>query len=120
MDADTRVDTRTVALILGLLGTTIGVAISVLYSLGHRLAVVAGITQDTRHLFFGIIIGMVGALGAVLSPFLPRAAIVLLACAGIAFFFDVGWWACFASPFLWAAAALTFRAGPVELPGSAV
>jgi hypothetical protein len=117
---DSLADMRTVALIVGLLGALGAVLISMLYSLMHRLAALAGIAQDIPHFGFGLFVGVVGALGALLAPFSPRVAAALLAGAGVAFFFDVGWWAFLASPFLLAAATLAYRARHVDLPGGTV
>jgi hypothetical protein len=110
---------RTIAMIVGLIGAVLALVISVLYALVHVLSLVAGLTQDSAHLVFGLLVTLIGAVGAFLAPILPIAAAVLLAFAGIAFFFVVGWWACFASPFFLVAAVLTFSKRRVDLPGSA-
>jgi hypothetical protein len=109
---------RTVALIVGLLGTLSATIISILYSLVHGLAVVAGFAQDTRHFVFGLLIGLVGAVGACLAHVAPSVAAVLLAIAGVAFFFDVGWWALLVSPFFLASAMLAYRARRMPHPGN--
>jgi len=52
---------------------------------------------------------MIGLIGSVVTPFAPIVGAVLLAVAGIAFFFIAGWWALFASPFLLIGAVLAFE-----------
>ena len=110
---------RTIALIVGLIGAIIALVINILYSLVHVLGLVAGIANDSTHFFWGIFVILVAAVGSFLAPILPLAAGLMLLGAGIAFFFIVGWWALFASPFLFVAALLTISNRRVSIPGTA-
>jgi hypothetical protein len=124
-DADQGMEPRTLggtqrlAIVVAVLGAVFAVFIGFLYDVAHRLALVAGVAQDAPHLYFGFVVGMAGFGGACLIPIFPRVAAVLLACAGIAFFVDVGWWALLASPFLVAAAVLALSKHREDCPGSA-
>jgi hypothetical protein len=109
---------RTVAMIVGLIGAVLALVVTILYAVFHVLGLVTGLTQDVPHFFFGLFVTLLGTAGAFLAPILPIIAAVLLAIAGVAFFFVVGWWACFVSPFFLVAAALTFSKRRVDLPGS--
>jgi hypothetical protein len=110
---------RTIAMIVGLIGTLIALIIDILYSLVHVLGRVAGVTNDTSHFFWGLFVVLVALGGSFLAPILPILAAIMLLGAGIGFFFVVGWWAVIASPFLFVAAILTFINRPVRLPESA-
>ena len=110
---------RILALILGLVGTVIAFIVNVLYSSLHVLGRVTGITNDSSHFFWGLLVVLVGLVGSFLVLFSPLVGAVLLAVAGIAFFFIAGWWALFASPFLLVAAFMAFnhsRARQKEIP----
>ena len=108
---------RTIAMIVGLMGVLLALVIDVLYSLVHLLGRVAGITNDSAHFFYGLLVVLIGLGGSFLAPVMPLLAAVMLAAAGIGFFLVVGWWALFASPFLLVAAVLTFSNRPVKIPG---
>ena len=110
---------RTIAMIVGLIGTLIALIIDILYSLVHVLGKAAGVTNDTSHFFWGLFVVLVALGGSFLAPILPILAAIMLLGAGIGFFFVVGWWAVIASPFLFVAAILTFSNRPVKLPESA-
>jgi len=99
---------RSLGMIVGLVGTCIAFAVSLLYSVAHVLGRVANITSDTGHFWWGLLVAIVALVGSVLSLFSGIAGSVLLLIAGIAMFFVVGWWALFASPFLFLAAWLAF------------
>jgi hypothetical protein len=110
---------RTIAMIVGLIGTLIALIIDVLYSLVHVLGKVSGFTNDTSHFFWGLFVVLVALGGSFLAPVLPILAAIMLLGAGIGFFFVVGWWAVIASPFLFVAAILTFSNRRVRLPETA-
>jgi hypothetical protein len=108
---------RTIAMIIGLVGTALALAINILYSLFHVLGQIAGIASDSAHFFYGLIVVLVALGGSFLTLFSPILAAIMLLAAGIAFFFVVGWWAFFASPFLLVAGFLTFSNRRVHIPG---
>ncbi len=110
---------RTIALIVGLIGTVLAFIIDILYSLVHVLGRVTGITADQSHFFWGLLVVLVALAGSLLAPIFAWLAAVLLLAAGIAFFFIVGWWAIIASVFLFVAAILTFSNRRVNVPGVA-
>jgi hypothetical protein len=107
---------RTIAMIVGLVGTAIAFTINILYSLTHALGRVAGITTGSSHFFFGLIVVLVGLGGSFLTLLSPILAAILLLAAGISFFAITGWWAFFAAPFLIVAALLTFSNRRVHIP----
>ena len=100
---------RMIAMLIGLFGVIIAFFINILYSLFHVLGRVAGIPTNQSHFFFGLLVILIGLIGSVLVLFAPIVGAVLLAVAGIAFFFIAGWWALLASPFLLVAAVLAYR-----------
>jgi hypothetical protein len=100
---------RVIALILGLIGVVIAFTINLLYSSLHVLGRVAGITDDSTHFFWGLVVVLIALVGSVLAMFIPSAGAVLLLIAGIAFFFIAGWWALLASPFLLVGAVLAYN-----------
>jgi len=100
---------RILAMIVGLVGVVVAFVINLLYSSLHVLGRIAGITSDSSHFFFGLLVILIGLVGSVLALFFPIVGAVLLAVAGIAFFFIAGWWALLASPFLLIAAMLAFE-----------
>ena len=110
---------RTIALIIGIVGTVIAFIINILYSLAHVLGHVAGISDDPAHFWWGLLVVLLALVGSFLAPVLPIVAAVLLVGTGIAFFFIVGWWAVIASPFLFVAAIMTFSNRRVRVPGMA-
>jgi hypothetical protein len=100
---------RIAALLIGLLGVVIAFVINLLYSFLHVLGRVTGITNDQSHFFWGLFVILIGFVGSLFALFIPTVGVVLLAVAGIAFFFIAGWWALLASPFLLVAAFLAYR-----------
>ncbi len=114
-----RLTFRTIALIIGLVGTVLAFIVNLLYSLFHVLGRVTGITNDPSHFWWGLLVCLIALIGSFLAPVVPLAAAVLLLGAAIWFFFIVGWWAIIASVFLIVAAILTFSNRPVRVPGAA-
>ena len=100
---------RILAMIIGLVGVVVAFVVNLLYSSLHVLGRVAGITSSPSHFFYGLLVILIGLIGSVLAVFFPIGGAVLLAVAGIAFFFIAGWWALFASPFLLIGAVLAFE-----------
>lgn len=109
---------RTIAMIVGLIGTVIALAINILYSLFHVLGQIAGMASDSTHFFYGLIVVLVALGGSFLTLWSPLLAAIMLFASGIAFFFVVGWWAFFASPFLLVAGLLTFSNRGVRIPAA--
>jgi cell division protein FtsW (lipid II flippase) len=67
--------------------------IDILYSLAHVISRVSGYPTDTSHFFIGLIVTIIGVVGAFLADPLPTASVVLMLIAAVAFFFLVGAWA---------------------------
>jgi hypothetical protein len=109
---------RTIAMIVGLIGTVLALIIDILYSLAHVLGRITGFTNDTSHFFWGLLVVLGALAGSLLAPIFAIGAAVLLLAAGIGFFFVVGWWAIIASVFLFVAAGLTFSNRRVRMPGT--
>lgn len=107
---------RTIALIVGLIGTVIVLIINILYSLFHVLGRIAGITGDSAHFFWGLLVVLIALGGSFLAPILPILAAIMLVGAAIGFFWVAGWWAIIAAPFLIVAAILTFSNRRVRIP----
>jgi hypothetical protein len=103
-----QISMRLLAMITGLIGVVIAFVINILYSFFHALSRIAGISTTQTHFFYGLLVIVIGLVGSLLTLFAPIVGAVLLAVAGIAFFFIAGWWALLASPFLLIAAALAF------------
>jgi hypothetical protein len=99
---------RSLGMIVGIVGTCIAFAVSLLYSVVHVLGRVANVSTDTGHFWWGLLVTIVALVGSVLSLFSGIVGSILLLVAGIALFFVVGWWALFASPFFFLAAWLAF------------
>lgn len=79
-----RIAGRVGALILGLLGVVFGFMVNLIGVLhGH-------LTDVTTHGIRGMLLVLVGLIGAIIVMFSPIAAAVLFAIAGIGFFFVVG------------------------------
>jgi hypothetical protein len=110
---------RTIATIVGLIGAMLALIITVLYSVAHVLTAIAGVPHDGAHFLGGLLVVLIGAVGAFVAPLLPILAAVMLIIAGIGFFFAVGWWAIIASVFFLVAAVLTFSNRRVDIPGTA-
>ena len=100
---------RMLAMITGLFGTVIAFVINILYSTFHVLGRITGITANQSHFFYGLLVVLIAFIGSLAVLLIPIVGAVLLAVAGIAFFFIAGWWALLASPFLLIAAVLAFR-----------
>ena len=105
---------RMLAMIVGLVGVVLAFIVNLLYCSLHVLGRVAGITSSPSHFFFGLLVVLIGLIGSVLALFAPIVGAVLLAVAGIAFFFIAGWWALLASPFLLIAAVLAYKHSRVQ------
>ncbi len=113
-----RFSLRTIALIVGLVGSVLALIVNLLYGFFHVLGRVAGIANDSSHFFLGLLVVLIGVFGSLMAPVLPVLAEIALAVAGIAFFFVVGWWALFVSPFFLVAALLTISNRRANLPSA--
>ncbi len=113
-----RFSMRVIAMIVGLIGAILALAIVLLYSVFHALAEVSGIAHDTVHFFWGLFLVLLAAVGAFLATPLPIVSAIMLFVAAVGLFFVVGWWAVVAVPFLLVAAAMTFSNKRVEVPGA--
>jgi hypothetical protein len=103
------VTTRTLAVIVGVIGAVIGFVLTLLYSAFHTLGRIAGISTGNTHLFTGLLISLVAFIGALLTFISPVLGAVLLVITAIGFFFIVGWWALLAAPFLLWGALMAYR-----------
>jgi hypothetical protein len=113
-----RLSVRTIALIVGFIGSALALIVNLLYGLFHILGAIAGVPNDSAHFLWGLLIVLMGVAGSLMAPIFPIPAGLLLAVAGIAFFFVVGWWALIVSPFLLVAAALTLSNRRVDIPAA--
>jgi hypothetical protein len=113
-----RFSMRVIATIVGLIGAALALAIVLLYSVFHVIAEVSGIAYDTVHVFWGLFLVLLAAVGAFLATLLPIASAIMLFVAAVGLFFVVGWWAVIAVPFLLVAAVMTFSNKRVALPGA--
>lgn len=84
---------RTVGMILGLLASALVLIIDILYSLTNTLVKASGHTGVDSHFFIGLLVTLIGVVGAFLADPLPTASVVLMLIAAIGFFFLVGFWA---------------------------
>jgi hypothetical protein len=103
-----KVLTRTSALVVGLVGAIIGFLVNMLYSMFHFLGRIAGITANQSHFFIGTGLAILAAIGAMVAAGTPEVGALLLAVAGIGFFFVMGWWAIIPAIFLFVAAMVAF------------
>jgi hypothetical protein len=105
-----RILARLTALILGVVGAIAALLINTVYSTNRHVNNLFFNGTSTSHGFIGLLLVFVGLVGAVIAPVFALPGAVLLAIAGIGFFFVVGWWALLvASPLLLIAAALAFN-----------
>jgi hypothetical protein len=95
-------------MLIGLVGTCLAFAINLLYSSAHVLGRVFGITANTGHFFWGLAVVIVALAGSLLALISAPVGTILLCIAGIGLFFVAGWWALFASPFLFLAAVVIY------------
>src|SRR5215831_20855007 len=101
-----RFSSRVLALILGVIGSICALVINILYSTGRHVNNIVFNGDATSHGFIGLLLVLAGLVGAIITPLLPILGAVLMAIAGIGFFFIVGWWALLlASPLLLIGAA---------------
>ncbi len=98
------------AFIAGLVGTFDGVVINIMVSAYHDAQRLLGGSADPSHGVIGFVVCLVGLLGAIVTLRSPIIGALLLAIAGIAFFFVVHWWALLASPQFLIAAVLAYMA----------
>ncbi len=82
-----RFSLRILAMITGLVGVVIAFIVNLLYSSLQVMGRVSGVISSPLHFLFGMLVIMIGLIGSVVTPFAPIVRAVLLAVAGIAFFF---------------------------------
>ncbi|HZC07868.1 MAG TPA: hypothetical protein VE338_19685 [Ktedonobacterales bacterium] len=99
---------RTIGMILGLLASAIVLIIDILYSLTNTLDKLAGNTGFSSHFFIGLLVTLIGVVGAFLADPLPMASVLLMLIAAIGFFFLVGAWAIIPGVIFLIALALVF------------
>ena len=100
---------RIVGMIVGFVAAVIMLIVDVLYSLTNTLGRIAGISADSSHFFWGLLITIVGFVGALLAPFNWMASVALMLIATVAFFFVVGFWAIIPAVFFVVAMLLVYR-----------
>ncbi len=99
---------RTLGMFTGIFASVVALVVDTLYSLIHVLARMSGVTDDASHFWWGLLVTLIGFVGALLSVPSPVIASIMMLGAGIAFFWIAGWWAIFASLFFFIGAALVF------------
>lgn len=99
---------RTIGTIIGLLAGALMLIVDILYSLAHVITRVAGYPTDTTHFFIGLLVTIIGVVGAFLADPLPTASVVLMLVAAVAFFFLVGLWAIIPAVFFAIAIVIVF------------
>src|SRR5262249_42457184 len=101
------------ALVLGLIGTVIGLLVNFAYSAFHDIARWAGDTSlDSTHGFIGFFLMVAGLIGALIAPLAPSASALLLLLARLGFLFLVHWVAIIVTPFFLVAAVLAYLDRP--------
>lgn len=103
---------RVFATILGLIAALLGLVINFLYSSTHDVLALSGHATATTHGWIGLVLLIIGIIGAFLA--VPRAevAAVLLLISCIGLFFVLHVFAIFVSPFLFIAAAMAWLDRP--------
>jgi hypothetical protein len=96
------------ALILGLIGTVLGLIVNFGYSLFTDTAKAFGATLPASHGVIGFFAMLVGFVGALSAPFKPAFSALLLLVAGAGLFYPIHLYALIASPFLLLGALLAF------------
>lgn len=100
---------RIIGMIVGFVASVVMLLVDVLYSVSHVLARVTGISADSSHFFWGLLITVVGFIGALLAPFSWGASVLLMLVATVAFFFVVGFWAIIPAVLFVVAMLLVYR-----------
>lgn len=100
---------RLIGMIIGFGAAVIMLIVNILYSLSHVLGRMAGITADSSHFWLGLLVTIVGFVGALLAPFSWGASVLLMLVATVAFFFLVGWWAIIPAIFFVISMLLVYR-----------
>ncbi|WIG58545.1 MAG: hypothetical protein OJF49_001291 [Ktedonobacterales bacterium] len=103
-----RLGLRTLGMISGLVGTGIALILDILYSLAHVLGRVTNISNDTGHLWWGLLFVIVALVGSLAGLVNATVGALLLVIAAIAFFFVIGPWALLTSPFMLLGAVLIY------------
>lgn len=104
-----QVPLRILALIAGVFGAVIGFVINILNSSLRFVGQIAGFTNTGGHIFIGTVVAIIACIAALIIPFAPEVAAVILILCTIAFFFAIGWWALIPAVFLLLGAWLAMR-----------
>lgn len=104
-----RLALRIVAAIIGVVGAIVAFIVNILYSGVNDLMTVAGDPHRQTHGFIGLLLVLLGLVGAFVGIPAPVVGALLMAIAGVGFIFIVHWWALIASPLLLLAAVLAYR-----------
>ncbi len=99
---------RIIGMVVGIVAAALMLLVDVLYSLSHVLGRMAGVTADNSHFFWGLLITLVGLVGALLAPVRWLWSLALMLVATVAFFFTVGYWAIIPAVFFIAAMLLVY------------
>jgi len=102
---------RVGAMVFGLVGVVIAAIVNVFYStIHHTMGALGDSSLDRTHGGIGLLLVLIGAVGAFTALVSPSVAIVLLLGAGIGMFFIVKGYAVFSVLFFLIAALLAFMA----------
>ncbi len=99
---------RVLAAIIGIVGAVVALIVNIVYSGVNDLLNVSGLSVHHSHGFVGLLLVVVGVIGALVAIPRPVVGALLLLVAGLGFIVIVHWWAFIASPLLLLAAVLAY------------
>lgn len=99
-----RLALRIVAAIIGVVGAIVAFVVNLTVSGAH----LAGLVRYQTHGFIGLLLVIVGLIGAFVGIPAPVTGAILMLIAGVGFIFIVHWWALVASPLLLLGAVLAY------------
>jgi hypothetical protein len=99
---------RIVAAVIGVVGAIVAFIVNALYSGIHDVMKASGAFSGRTHGFIGLLLVVVGLVGAFAGIPWPIAGAVLMLIAGLGFIYVVHWWALVASPLFILAAVLAY------------
>src|SRR2546430_6982743 len=103
-----RIIGRLGALILGLIGCAIALAVDISFSTLNRVGSIGSGDFTQTHGLIGFVLILIGVVGSILALFVPTVAAVLLLIAGIGLFFVVKGYAVLSIVFFVLAAVLAY------------
>jgi xanthine/uracil permease len=103
-----RLALRLVAAIIGVVGAIVAFIVNTFYSGVNDLMRVAGDPHRQTHGFIGLLLVVVGLIGAFVGIPSPITGSILMLVAALGFIYVVHWWALVASPLLLLAAVLAY------------